>query len=163
MEQKRIMGLFVFSSILILMGMYIFLNSFSSLNDVPEIHNNYGLGCVDYYDFVKYLITCLEGFIYSIFMIWVGVGVFRRKGWARTLTLYTLPIILFFMEVHFCDMGGVRAVCYSLNESIRIVLARKMILMFSSCALTRGLLEALLIYLPFFVYFTRPKVKEQFK
>lgn len=165
MAKKRTTDLLILAYVQILIGVICLARNILSLTNTyfQSCHQTAG-SCSDYFDAAKYIVTSLQIILFSIFMIIVGIGILFRQAWARWLNVYVLPLILFLSFGDYpCDMGGVRSASYDLNDIILEVLIRKKQLMLSRCAMTHGFVLVVIMYLPFLVYYTRQRVKEQFK
>lgn len=153
MEKKRSGGVIVFAIIFMLIGGLLVLLFFKDLLSGAYPVKNIGL-----MDFIS-IGGCLT-------IALTGVGLLFLKPWARHLTLYVIPVFIFFF---FCELsrcsaenGCVPHIRVPENMPSPTGLHAKFLFYisdFSYTTLLFGLgLIGVLIY-----FFTRPKVKEQFK
>lgn len=149
MEKKRSIGITIFAIVgFIFSGILSFVTSLIYIHGSLKVikQTMFPQTAFDYLTYSKHGVTIVGIFIVSIMMLVAGLGLmissvylFKLKDWSRKLFLY-LNTILFFLSV-------------ALNPRL--------------AKLTRESLTELFIssiyYLVFIYFFTRPKVKEQFK
>jgi len=150
MTEKKLKGVIIFGWALILWGVVsLLLGYFGSM---MAIH--YGGRKSPYPISIDILISLLAGLPYGLFLFTFGIGLIKLKSWARKLTLFILvPFYCIFQPIRYFYLLGFNHV-ENIKFTIKVGSWPE-----NMCPMLIPFLFGLFLL----IYFTRPKVKLQFK